>query len=130
MLVELQLAMLVELENTTIKLERLIVKLVELENTTIKRNAQQSLIAKIVKVKNTMIKLERLIVKLARLVKNQQVIKKSVFSLVHRPWYTPNGRVRDASSVRVPTVGGTSRRRQRARRELVRLDGVTWRRRS
>jgi len=41
MLAELQLAMLVELENTTIKRKeqlRLIAKVVELGNTTIKRN--------------------------------------------------------------------------------------------
>ena len=40
------------------------------------------MIARVVDLGNTMTKLERLIVKLVRLVKNQQVIKKPVFSLV------------------------------------------------
>ena len=56
MLVEQQLAMLVKLVNTMIKLERLVAKIVERENTMIKRNAQQRLIAKIVARENTMIK--------------------------------------------------------------------------
>ena len=124
--------------------EQQLAMLVKLENTMIKRNAQQSLIAKFVKLGNTMIKLERLliakfadlentmtkrkarqrlIVKLVRLVKNQQVIKKPVFSLVHRRWCTQNGRLGNARMEVL--VRRTSRRGQRARRELVQLVGVT-----
>jgi hypothetical protein len=51
-----QCAMLVKLENTTIKLESLIAKIVDRENTMIKRNARQSLIAKVVGLVNTTIK--------------------------------------------------------------------------
>ena len=76
-----------------------------LENTTIKDNKQQSLIVKVV-----------------RLVKYQHVITVPVLNLVHRCWYTQNEQVGDA---RMGVLVGTSRRRQRARRELVWLDGMT-----
>ena len=47
--------------------EQQLAMLVELENTTIKRNAQQRLIAKIVALENTMMKLQRLVAKIVEL---------------------------------------------------------------
>ena len=78
--------------------------------------------AKHVRLERIKIRLSRVIVKLVTLAKNQQVIKKPVFSLVCRRRCTKNGRVGDARMGVL--VGGGSRRRQRARRELVWLDGV------
>jgi len=85
MLAEPGLAMFVELENTTNKLESLVARTARRENTMINK-LERLLIAKIVELENTMTKRnarQRLIVKLVSLVKNQQVIREPVFSLVH-----------------------------------------------
>ena len=111
----------VNLAPTKIRQVRRPAKHVRLERIKIRLSR---MIARLVELGNTMTKLERLIVKLVTLTKNQQVIKKPVFSLVCRRRCTKNGRVGDARMGVL--VGGGSRRRQRARRELVWWDGMTW----
>ena len=118
MLVEPQPAMLVDLENTMIKLEKLIAKIVERENTMIKRNAQQRLIAKTVELENIATKMESLIVNLIAMPDHTLYLTKVRVSFVRKV----SGKVKmDSQIAKIVELGNTMIKRNAQQRLIVKL---------